>query len=259
MGNPNLSPEIAHTTTAGAIYQPEWLPGLSLSVDYYSIKVSGFIGVAAVAQDACNAGDPSACARILVNGVAITNINQVTTTTQGIQIINPNANIAQRDVSGLDFETNYATPLWDGTLTANVFANLTLNNTTSNAIPPQENYVIGTPGWSSQVSLHYDTDVYGIYVQERLIGPVINSASLIVGTNVNCCNNTPTYAYTDATLTYKFEALDKHQELFLTVQNIFDRNPPVAPGNATNYISYTNFGDYDALGRRFTLGIRMRL
>jgi outer membrane receptor protein involved in Fe transport len=43
-GNINLAPEKATTWTAGVVLQPAMLPGFSISVDYYSIKVTDEIG-----------------------------------------------------------------------------------------------------------------------------------------------------------------------------------------------------------------------
>ena len=43
-GNINLAPEKATTWTVGAVFQPQALPGFSLSVDYYNIKVTDEIG-----------------------------------------------------------------------------------------------------------------------------------------------------------------------------------------------------------------------
>jgi iron complex outermembrane receptor protein len=258
VGNPNLTPEIAHTLTLGAIIQPREFPGFSFSVDYYDIKIKDFIGSASVAQDACNAGDASACARITINGVPITNINQVTTSSVGLQILTPNANVAQRHVSGLDLEGNYHMSLGEGTLTAHAFANIALHNITSNASFPEAVGSIGSPDWSAQMVLRYDTARWNASVQERLLGPVTNAQNLIEGVNVNCCNHTPTFGYTDATFTYKYEMWGAKQELFLIATNIFNKDPPIAPGNATNYVSNTNYGDYDAIGRRYTIGIRAK-
>ncbi|HEX3367663.1 TonB-dependent receptor domain-containing protein [Phenylobacterium sp.] len=42
-GNPNLKPEISDTYTAGVVWQPKFVPGLSISVDYFDIKVDQFI------------------------------------------------------------------------------------------------------------------------------------------------------------------------------------------------------------------------
>lgn len=43
-GNLNLAPEKATTWTVGGVLQPDFLPGFSLSVDYYNIKVTDVIG-----------------------------------------------------------------------------------------------------------------------------------------------------------------------------------------------------------------------
>ena len=37
--NPNLTEETSNSWTVGAVIQPRFIPGLSLSVDYYNIKV----------------------------------------------------------------------------------------------------------------------------------------------------------------------------------------------------------------------------
>ena len=39
-GNLNLKPEKSETWTGGAVYQPGWLPGFALSVDYYKIAIA---------------------------------------------------------------------------------------------------------------------------------------------------------------------------------------------------------------------------
>src|SRR5690606_22095895 len=63
-GNPNVSPEEADTVTAGIVYQPNWLVGLSTCIDWYSIDVQR-----ALAQlnnqdivDNCFRGEMSMCA-----------------------------------------------------------------------------------------------------------------------------------------------------------------------------------------------------
>ncbi len=43
-GNPNLSEEKSDTVTLGAVWQPTFAEGLSVSLDYYQIKVENYIG-----------------------------------------------------------------------------------------------------------------------------------------------------------------------------------------------------------------------
>ncbi|MGH6911795.1 MAG: TonB-dependent receptor, partial [Phenylobacterium sp.] len=59
-GNPNLVPEIGHTLTLGGSYSPHYAPGLSFSLDYYDIEISGAIASISL-QDTltgCFARDP---------------------------------------------------------------------------------------------------------------------------------------------------------------------------------------------------------
>lgn len=42
-GNIDLQPETSNSYTFGVVYQPDYAPGLSLSVDYYNISVSGAV------------------------------------------------------------------------------------------------------------------------------------------------------------------------------------------------------------------------
>jgi len=41
--NPDLTAETSDSYTFGAVIQPRWVPGFSLSIDYYTIKVTGII------------------------------------------------------------------------------------------------------------------------------------------------------------------------------------------------------------------------
>lgn len=49
-GNPDLSEETAKTYTVGLVLQPRWVPGLTLSADYYNISIEDAIA-AVTAQD----------------------------------------------------------------------------------------------------------------------------------------------------------------------------------------------------------------
>jgi outer membrane receptor protein involved in Fe transport len=45
-GNLNLKPEKANTWTLGFVFQPEFVPGFNMSLDYYNIKIEDVIGTA---------------------------------------------------------------------------------------------------------------------------------------------------------------------------------------------------------------------
>jgi hypothetical protein len=70
IGNSNLRPETARNTEVGVVLaEPKFLPGFSLSVDYFDIKVKGAISVLAAQDlvDLCVAGNQEICSAMLLN------------------------------------------------------------------------------------------------------------------------------------------------------------------------------------------------
>ena len=53
-GNPNLTAETSDSITGGVLLQPRWIPGLSISADYYDIKVKNLITSIGTAQQILN-------------------------------------------------------------------------------------------------------------------------------------------------------------------------------------------------------------
>ncbi len=53
-GNPNLKAETSDSITAGVLLQPRWIPGLSISSDYYDIKLKNQINSIGTAQQILN-------------------------------------------------------------------------------------------------------------------------------------------------------------------------------------------------------------
>lgn len=104
-GNPNLNPEKADTFTIGAVFQPEQVPNLLFSVDYWNIEVKD--AIAAIGPqfilDECTAtGDPTLCSQI---HRAPTNGNLWI---GAANITSSNINIGAFKVSGIDFDGSYA-------------------------------------------------------------------------------------------------------------------------------------------------------
>ncbi len=66
-GNPNLTPETSDTYSYGVVFQPRWVPGLAVTVDYFDISIDDTITTfqGPNTWTACYANnDPAACARI---------------------------------------------------------------------------------------------------------------------------------------------------------------------------------------------------
>lgn len=103
-GNPNLAPEVSDTYTAGVVLTPDFVPGnLFVSVDYYTIKVEGFIGTISggTAMTQCLAtGDPTYCTLIQRNAAGNLWIGTG-------QFIATNVNTGSLETSGIDINANW--------------------------------------------------------------------------------------------------------------------------------------------------------
>ena len=103
-GNPNLQPEVSDTYSVGAVLTPAgFLDGLTLSVDYFNIKVEDFIAAGIGAQtalDNCIAtGDDAFCGLITRDAAGSLNSG-----TAGVGFLLTNINIADLSTDGLDLQ-----------------------------------------------------------------------------------------------------------------------------------------------------------
>jgi outer membrane receptor protein involved in Fe transport len=93
-------------------------------------------------------------------------------------------------------------------------------------------------------------------MQERFIGP--GRVDVTAGRNVFADNKVGSVFYTDATVRYAFRFADREMQAFLTVNNVFNRNPPIVPTIPFGSYRATNFSLYDVLGRYYTVGLKAR-
>ena len=106
-GNPFLDPESSDTVTLGAVITPEAIPNLSISIDYFDIKVEDFINDGIPAQvtlNTClNTGDPEFCDLIIRNSTG-----SLAAGGPGFGFVSTNLNIAELSTSGIDLQTTYS-------------------------------------------------------------------------------------------------------------------------------------------------------
>ncbi|TKD49981.1 TonB-dependent receptor domain-containing protein [Sphingomonas baiyangensis] len=63
-GNPDLDPEVADTFSVGAVFRPDFVPSLTVSIDYFDINVKGLVGSVnpnLSLVNCLNNGDPFFC------------------------------------------------------------------------------------------------------------------------------------------------------------------------------------------------------
>jgi iron complex outermembrane receptor protein len=271
-GNPNLQPEIAHTSTAGIVLSPVWFPGFQSSIDYYRITIAHAIESLSAqgVVDGCYHGNQTDCALMTVNGTPVTSTTGITAATTGLVVNVPTENVGNESTSGVDLESAYTVRVGPGNFTARILGNylLTENRATAATGCPVTSVVgsiggclgaVGYPRWTGNLSLKYDTERFGVYVQERLIDGGRADAWDELGVTINR-NQVPTVTYTDLTLSYSLnELLGGDGSVYLNVTNLFNRNPPVTVTRATSWEDPTAYNVYDVLGRRFLLGVRLKL
>jgi len=262
VGNPNLAPEVADTLSIGAVIQPSFIPGFSISIDYFNLQIEGAIGTQTplrILQD-CEAtnGTGDICADI-------TRPFPFANQTPGnfpSQIILRPRNLSFLSTRGIDFDASYRRSLGAGNLALRLYATYTDSYRTQQtaALPPIEfagraENGFGRPKWRGSLSATYNQGPLTLFVQETMFG-----AMRLGPTQIYANPKLDPVFYTDATVSYRLPAFNGNMDVFLTANNLFDRRPPLIPSTTVPGINYpTLFQLYDTIGRQLTFGVRFRM
>ncbi|SFR88987.1 TonB-dependent receptor domain-containing protein [Sphingomonas jatrophae] len=275
-GNRDLDPEVAKTLTIGGVFSPSFLPGFSVSVDYYRIKVDDLIEqltaqeILTACLNAGGTGSPE-CAQI---------DRTSPTAFPSLVRIQP-ANIAFLKTAGLDIDANYRTRVGEGALSVRLYANYLDKFVAQRfAGAPLSNYtgvsVVGSnpagfPRWRGNLTLDYSTDNFGITLSEQYIhkmrldippgiaNPLLASGGVVpVLPAAFVDDSVKAFWYTDLSVRFTVPHGKGNMELFGTVNNLFDKDPPLIPGTIPGVNIPTNIAVYDFIGRAFTAGVRFR-
>ncbi len=235
-GNPLLDPEIGQTTTLGASWSPAFIPGLSLSVDYFDIRIKGAISTLS-GQDIitrCKNGNTALCGQIVRDGTG--KIENVFATF---------VNLAEYRTHGIDFEASYNLPLdkvsaaLPGSLRFRGLATYVPSLTTDDGISKieysgdvGEAVPFGTPRWRATGSVTYQGDVLSADARLRYVGGGLWNHALVIENNAISART-----YLDLGLRARIENLT----LSLNVNNVFDIDPPLT---TTGQIHYDQIGRY---------------
>ncbi len=254
VGNPNLDPEKSDTLTVGVVLKPNWLPEFSLSVDWYSLDIQDAISVINGQQilNACAAGVTSQCALIQRDGDG-----------RLVAITTPYQNAAALKTSGIDIEAGYQAEIGEGTLSLRALVNHTskLETRVGTAAPIDRAGDLrqsagGVPEWRANLVASYAIGDFTLIAQERYLSA--GKMDSTFGATGLDKNHVPARFYTDVTAKWRFEQMGADSELFLTVSNLFDQDPPPAPSQSTVTFYPTNTSLYDMIGRYYMGGLRFR-
>lgn len=282
-GNPNARPEKADTYTIGAIFAPDFVRGLTLSVDYYNIKVKDaitaptpgdIIGACFANLTAASATNPACLA--IRRDPATGGLDGDPGTTPGLP--SPTTNSGRLATDGLDFTANFKTDLTDA-----IGLNLSFN----------ANYVFSSKFQSIAGGLNRECAGY-YSVNCGYLGSILPEFSFNQRTTLsfedvdlsllwrhisstkqepfdadesNFGSNGPAFeayrsikAYDWFDLSARF-GVSENFDFTVTVMNLFDKQPPSVGSSigSTTYNSGNTYpATYDAIGRRFAASARVK-
>ncbi|HTG39623.1 TonB-dependent receptor plug domain-containing protein [Sphingomonas sp.] len=266
-GNLELSPEVADTLTLGGVLQPRFIPGLSISVDWFRTEVDDAISqfFADDIAQRCNEGIQSFCAAIVPDPLG----------DRDFFVSASPFNFAQVTVRGMDYAVNYTLPL-DRVFNNGSASRLTLNGTATNylenlvdngiSIPVdtvgQNSGQSSTPEWIFRASATFDTPDYsftavgrgvssGTYSNTYIVCSTGCPTSTAVNPTINSNSIDGTF-YTDLNFTAKMKVGEAAGQFFVNVTNLFDEDPILLP--ETGLSANSTFSDL--LGRSFRFGVR---
>jgi outer membrane receptor protein involved in Fe transport len=252
VGNPDLKEETAKTWTAGAVLQPGFLPRLTLSADWYDIRIRNAINVvsaqslADLCVDQASLDNPYCGAITRQNGgAAAGNITSFQLTP---------FNVAQIRTSGLDLALGYSVPTARaGTFGARVMANY-LHRLTSVPIPGAATvnnaYVAGAPKYQVTADLTWQSGAFGLDWQINYASAVYRYDRQTIAANPDIV--APEYLKLkerfshDLSVTYD---VGEQFTIYGGVNNLFDQKPDI--GSLNTPIS--------AVGRYVFVGARVKL
>jgi outer membrane receptor protein involved in Fe transport len=261
-GNPNLTPEIADSVTAGVVLQPSGaLSGLRVAVDYFSVDIEDVISSVSATNilNRCAQGLQEYCSLIDFDNSPF-GIAQVRTQP---------ANLDRLKTSGVDFELAYRVPLdnWNipGDLTVQNFTTWVDTLATTDAVGTIDRAGVargGVPEWTSNLNFTYRINRLSNSIQFKYNSAVIGDADLIgpeqdgyspTLTNSINKNKWPSAVYMAWSMSYDIINADgKKLQVFGVINNLLDKQPP-----AGTLIGLLNGGNpYDLYGRRWRAGVR---
>ena len=294
-GNLNLKPEKSKSYTVGVVLQPDFMPGFSMSVDYYNIKIKDAITSPtpgdAIAScfgniTAASATDPN-CTVIRRNSLTGSLFGEPTAV-PGLFL--STSNLGKLSTDGLDLSINYDRDLGFAKLALSLNGNWT-NSQKFKATPGSlDRECVGYYSvnclsiqpefsFSQRSTLSFDNAdvsllwryVDGVKFEPQQFQDDLDAALIDsdlcpdpLGADGGACMVDPEFRKIKAEhyfdLTGRFHA-SENVTITLTVQNLLNNKPKVV-GNTLGSTSY-NSGNvypstYDALGRRYAISAKFR-
>ena len=283
-GNLALRPEKSDSYTLGVVIQPQQIiPGLSINVDYYNIKIKGAISqfapgdIISACFDSITAASATNPACLAISRNPVTGgLDGDPATTRGLLAAISNLGTVQTD--GIDLAINYRTPLTQGVKLALAFQGNWTNSSTFQAAPGLLNrecigyYSVNCGGaasasaggsgsiqpeftWNTRATFTF-VDNIDLSVLWRHIDGVRQEPDDIINGNGAAFTGALTGGalagqQADFTRIPSYDYIDlstrigiaENFDLTVTVQNLFDKQPPLV-GSTVGSTSFNSGNTY---------------
>lgn len=277
-GNPNLREERSESWTFGAVFEPRFLPGFALTVDYYDITIDNVIfalgGQAVINQcyDSPSGINNQYCAAVFRNpdGTLQGQQNVIQAgTTVSLTPTGPSAliapfNFAKQETSGVDADMSYRTEVSDGLnlrlrgLLSYVIKRNNYTDITDETFYDRQLGELGDPRWQGQISANLSTDNVDFGYRMRYIGKQVlgnyETYFSVQGRPPLNPDATPFAYYPDVTY-HDFRvdfSTDDDYTFYAGVDNAFDKLPPL------DLLGTEGGSPYGPVGRFFYAGAEFR-
>jgi outer membrane cobalamin receptor len=273
-GNPNLVPEVSRTYTAGIVYTPSYIPGLSASVDFFNINlknaISNVAGSNVQVQQICNAsGGTSPYCALYVRPFPYSNTTPANYPTL---LYSENLNSAFVSTEGEDYEIDYAfdtadvDPSLKGLVNLRAFVTVQPKIDASSFPGAQIQHNAGAGGTTATQKGHasflvgYTLGDWNVNYQLTWYGDEWKNG-LLQTPLYYAVPRVPSFNTSDITIKKKITLGDgSDASVYVTVNNIANALAPIVTGSVANpgVGTATPTGE-DVMGRYFTIGIRGNL
>ncbi len=263
-GNPNVSPEEAETRTFGVVFQPDFIPGLNITVDYFDIEIVGLIsvvGAASVVNDCYSTGNAASCSKIFrAPGTGQLWLG-------ASQVLDLNTNIGGLTSKGYDINANYQFDIGSaGSIGLQLIGTFVTEGITDpGAATGQAAYDcvglhgqgcgVPTPEWRHRFRASWETPwELDLTATWRHIGEaaLANATGALIPGRIDSVIDAENYL--DLAGNY---SVFENTRLRFGVNNVLDNDPPIMdtniqPGTLGNGNTYPQM--YDSLGRWIFIG-----
>jgi iron complex outermembrane receptor protein len=252
-GNPDLKPEEADTIAIGLTYEPNWLSGFGVSVDYYDIEIKDVLQAVGAQEtiDRCALGQQQFCDLLIRSNGTLTLVRL------------PTQNLSEAKTRGVDLDMSFRTKVAEGNAVFRLIGTRLLEQSTTTPRANGSSYIdrlgdmtLGYAKWIVSGTANYDLGPIGVNAIARWVSGGKFNTTYVPGDLDPQFTDVSSMLTVDLGARYRLAAVNGEPEVYFNVANVLDKDPPLLPG--ASLIGFqTNSTLYDTMGRYYTLGVRV--